>query len=259
MMQQLLVSEGGLVTIKSATLPKGTFTKLQPTDDTFMKTSNPKAILENALRNWATLTQDDTICVKYNSKNYYLKVLEVKPDTQSHAITIIDADVQVDFLASPQELAELTKQQEQRSLSNPNTETKSGVVFGSGGLTKGGQSLSSTSPPQPQPEEQPKFPGSGRRIKDGSPAEPSVASRKPVVSSQTTSTTTSTTTSNVTPSPSANAAVSRSLNGSGGMVFGSNSTSNRTTQDKGKEKEDEKTEEKPGWKAFSGTGYSLKG
>jgi ubiquitin fusion degradation protein 1 len=44
MMQQLLLTEGQLINVKSATLPKGTYTKLQPVDEAFLDLTNPKAV-----------------------------------------------------------------------------------------------------------------------------------------------------------------------------------------------------------------------
>jgi ubiquitin fusion degradation protein 1 len=44
MMQNLLLSEGDLVRLKSATLPKGTYVKLQPHTSDFLDISNPKAV-----------------------------------------------------------------------------------------------------------------------------------------------------------------------------------------------------------------------
>jgi len=53
--------------------------------------------LEKSLRNFATLTKGETICFRYNDQNYYLTVLEVKPEQESQAISIIETDVEVDF------------------------------------------------------------------------------------------------------------------------------------------------------------------
>ena len=44
MMQNMLLSEGDIVHIKSATLPKGTYVKLQPHTKDFLDISNPKAV-----------------------------------------------------------------------------------------------------------------------------------------------------------------------------------------------------------------------
>jgi len=98
MMQNLLIEEGGFITIRSVTLPKGTYVKLQPQSSAFLDISNPKAVLEMRLRNFAALTQGDVIKLEYNSKNYYLSVLESKP---SSAISIIETDVILDFAAPP--------------------------------------------------------------------------------------------------------------------------------------------------------------
>lgn len=44
MMQQLLLTEGQLLTVRSATLPRGTYCKLQPVDEAFLDLTNPKAV-----------------------------------------------------------------------------------------------------------------------------------------------------------------------------------------------------------------------
>lgn len=45
MMQNLLLQEGDTVRVKNATLPKGTYVKLQPHTKDFLDISNPKAML----------------------------------------------------------------------------------------------------------------------------------------------------------------------------------------------------------------------
>jgi ubiquitin fusion degradation protein 1 len=45
MMQNLLLQEGDMVFIKNATLPKGTYVKLQPHTTDFLDITNPKAML----------------------------------------------------------------------------------------------------------------------------------------------------------------------------------------------------------------------
>lgn len=44
MMQQLLLTEGQMIHVKSATLPKGSYCKLQPVDEAFLDLTNPKAV-----------------------------------------------------------------------------------------------------------------------------------------------------------------------------------------------------------------------
>ncbi|XP_059638328.1 uncharacterized protein LOC132280190 [Cornus florida] len=94
MMENLLLQEGDIVRVKNATLPKGTYVKLQPHTKDFLDISNPKAILETTLRNFSCLTTGDSIMVAYNNKKYYIDIIETKP---SNAISIIETDCEVDF------------------------------------------------------------------------------------------------------------------------------------------------------------------
>lgn len=96
MMDNLLLSEGDLVTIESVSLPVARFSKFQPHSIDFLDITNPKAVLENALRNFACLTTGDVIAIKYNKKIYQLCVLETKP---GNAVSIIECDMNVEFEA----------------------------------------------------------------------------------------------------------------------------------------------------------------
>ncbi|KAK9452924.1 ubiquitin fusion degradation protein UFD1-domain-containing protein [Dipodascopsis uninucleata] len=96
MMERLALQPGSLVVISSASLPSGNFVKLQPQSPDFLDISDPKAVLENALRNFSTLTVDDIFEIKYNNKIYGIRVLEVKP-TLSTGISVVETDLEVDF------------------------------------------------------------------------------------------------------------------------------------------------------------------
>ena len=78
MMQNLMVTEGGLIQVESATLPVATFSKFQPLSEDFLELSNPKAVLEMRLRHFACLSAGDIIVINYNNKNYELSVKETK-------------------------------------------------------------------------------------------------------------------------------------------------------------------------------------
>lgn len=91
-MHNLLLEEGDLVQIESVSLPVATFSKFQPQNTDFLDITNPKAVLENALRNFACLTTGDSIAIKYNSRIYELCVLETKP---GNAVSIIECDMNV--------------------------------------------------------------------------------------------------------------------------------------------------------------------
>lgn len=97
-MQNLAVPEGGMVTIRNVSLPKGTYVKFQPQSSDFLDITNPKAVLEATLRNFTCLTKGDAIVISYNDKPYHIDVLEVAP---GEAISIIEADVNVDFAPPP--------------------------------------------------------------------------------------------------------------------------------------------------------------
>lgn len=94
MMQNLLIEEGNVITVTNVSLPKATFVKLQPQHVDFLEISNPRAVLEHALRNFSCVTKGDVICVPYNSKNYHFELKEVQPQD---AACIIETDCNVDF------------------------------------------------------------------------------------------------------------------------------------------------------------------
>ncbi|KAF9172797.1 ubiquitin fusion degradation protein [Mortierella sp. AD011] len=95
MMKTLTLSEGDLVTVKSTSLPLGSFVKIQPQSVDFLDISDPKAVLENALRNFSTLTVGDNIEISYNDNIYGILVMEIKPP--GVGISIVETDLEVDF------------------------------------------------------------------------------------------------------------------------------------------------------------------
>ncbi|KAK9460633.1 ubiquitin fusion degradation protein UFD1-domain-containing protein [Lipomyces oligophaga] len=96
MMERLALQPGSLVVVASTRLPMGSFVKIEPQSPDFLDISDPKAVLENALRNFTTLTIDDIFEIKYNNKVYQIKVLEIKP-TQKSGISVVETDLEVDF------------------------------------------------------------------------------------------------------------------------------------------------------------------
>jgi len=96
MMRNLLLDEGDLLQVESASLPVATFSKFQPHSTDFLDITNPKAVLENALRNFACLTGGDVVAINYNDRVYELCVLETKP---GNAVSIIECDMNVEFAA----------------------------------------------------------------------------------------------------------------------------------------------------------------
>jgi len=138
MMQNLLITEGSLITVTNVSLPKATFVKLQPQHVDFLEISNPRAVLEHALRNFSCVTKGDVICVPYNSKNYHFELKEVKP---KDAACIIETDCNVDFDA-PVGYKEPTTKSESSSKGGINLPT---TDDGENGLNKTGTDAKSSS------------------------------------------------------------------------------------------------------------------
>eukprot|EP00588_Corethron_pennatum_P009706 CAMPEP_0194272462 /NCGR_PEP_ID=MMETSP0169-20130528/6029_1 /TAXON_ID=218684 /ORGANISM="Corethron pennatum, Strain L29A3" /LENGTH=385 /DNA_ID=CAMNT_0039015133 /DNA_START=72 /DNA_END=1229 /DNA_ORIENTATION=- len=94
MMQNLLIEEGSVLTCTNVSLPKATLIKLRPQHVDFLEISNPRAVLEHALRSYSCVTKGDVICLPYNNKNYHLELKEVQPQD---AACIIETDCNVEF------------------------------------------------------------------------------------------------------------------------------------------------------------------
>lgn len=96
-MQTLLLEPGDLVQVKSTDLPPGRFIKLQPQSTSFLDISDPKAVLENAFRNFSCLTKGDVFTFSYNDQIYEMAVLDTKPENDKNAISVLETDLEVDF------------------------------------------------------------------------------------------------------------------------------------------------------------------
>ncbi|MCJ1284268.1 Ubiquitin recognition factor in ER-associated degradation protein 1 [Xylographa opegraphella] len=99
LMQTLLLEPGDLLQIKSTDLPPGQFIKLQAQSTAFLDISDPKAVLENAFRNFSCLTKGDIFTFSYNDQIFEMAVLETKPTTNKNAIGVLETDLEVDFAA----------------------------------------------------------------------------------------------------------------------------------------------------------------
>lgn len=117
-MQTLLLEPGDLLQIKSTDLPSGTFIKLQPQSTAFLDISDPKAVLENVMRNFSCLTKGDIFSFAYNDEIYEMAVLEVKPQTKNKAISVLETDLEVDF-APPVGYVEPTRADRTSGTSTP--------------------------------------------------------------------------------------------------------------------------------------------
>jgi hypothetical protein len=225
-------------------------------------------------------------------------VLEVKPDSPSHAISIIEADVMVDFAPSEDQLKKGTystlfkpsRTVGQRLIESigPAAEQarrqqleKAAVSSIKGKAKATEKEAPGAKPEEPEPEvPKPSFPGSGFRL-DGRPI--SATSSIPSSSSSSSSSSTSssapkpvvrpTTSSSSSSAPSLSAAkpAADSTRKPGGLVFGAGNTAAAAaaakanapaaSKDQGKKKEEEKKpapQEEKKFVPFSGAGYSLR-
>ncbi|KAH8106828.1 UFD1-domain-containing protein [Cristinia sonorae] len=97
MMKTLRLEEGDRIRITGTELPKGKMVKLQAQQVHFLEIHDPKAVLEQALRNFSALTQGDIIEISYNSIVFGLLVMETHPGGEG--IDVLDTDLEVDFAA----------------------------------------------------------------------------------------------------------------------------------------------------------------
>ncbi|KAG9236128.1 putative ubiquitin fusion degradation protein 1 [Amylocarpus encephaloides] len=99
MMKTLGLDDGDMIQIKSTDLAPATFIKLQPQNSNFLDISDPKAVLEKAFRDFATVTKGDIFSFTYNDTIYDIAVIEAKPTSKKMGVSMLETDVEVDFAA----------------------------------------------------------------------------------------------------------------------------------------------------------------
>lgn len=97
MMSTLKIQPGSIIKITNSDVPLGKFVKIEPQSVDFLDISDPKAVLENVLRKFSTLSVNDIIEISYNDKIYGIKVLEVKPESAFNSVCVIETDLETDF------------------------------------------------------------------------------------------------------------------------------------------------------------------
>lgn len=112
MMNMLQLEQEDFFFIRKMDIPKGEIVTFQPHFTKFTELSNPRAVLERALKNFACLTKGDTICITHGDMIFPIDVTAVAPDKSSHAISVLDTDLKVDF-EEPQDYQDYLKQKEE--------------------------------------------------------------------------------------------------------------------------------------------------
>lgn len=129
MMETLSLDVGDMLQIRTTSLELARMVKLQPQETKFLDISDPKAVLERAFRNFATLTKGDIFSFDYNDVVYNVAVLDVKPETEKMGVSMIETDVSVEF-APPVGYVEPEK--------HSGTSTPRSAKPGAGGVPAGG-------------------------------------------------------------------------------------------------------------------------
>ena len=99
LLRSMGVNDGDALLVESASLPKGTFAKLQPLDDEFAaRTMDPRTTLEAAITGvFTTLAKGDSIVVPVDGINVEVFVVELRP---ADAVCVVDTELEVDFVGS---------------------------------------------------------------------------------------------------------------------------------------------------------------
>ncbi|KAL2759692.1 hypothetical protein ACRALDRAFT_1027212 [Sodiomyces alcalophilus JCM 7366] len=247
MMQTLGLDVGDLIQIKTTSLELARHVKLQPQSVNFLEISDPKAVLEKAFRNFATLTKGDVFNFEYNDEIYDVAVLEVKPETEKMGVSMIETDVEVDF-APPVGYVEPERQPRGSGTSTPRS--------GRGNLPAGGllhnqgtmaQSINYSSIAPSATTSTSRFYGEGQRL-------------KPQKGSKTATPQTATPMSGVSSNPPASAPLPRRTNGPmplrlppNKLFLGYEIKPVKTAEDKEREKENANRPH------FAGQGQTLRG
>ncbi|PFH60020.1 hypothetical protein XA68_11541 [Ophiocordyceps unilateralis] len=97
MLETLEMDVGDMIQIRTTSLELAKMVKLQPQSVSFLEISDPRAVLERAFRNFATLTKGDVFSFEYNDEVFQVAVLDVKPETDKMGVSMIETDVSVEF------------------------------------------------------------------------------------------------------------------------------------------------------------------
>jgi ubiquitin fusion degradation protein 1 len=127
MMSTLHLQPGSVIKITNQDVPLGRFVKIEPQSVDFLDISDPKAVLENVLRKFSTLTINDVIEISYNDKIYGIKVLEVKPESAFNSICVVETDLETDF-APPVGYIEPNYSKQVKKSSQPNPQKTMGTM-----------------------------------------------------------------------------------------------------------------------------------
>lgn len=138
-MENLVIEEDEFLRIERTSLPVATYCKIQPLTEDFLDITNPKVVLERALRNFSCLTAGDLIAIRYNDRRYELCVMETKP---ADAVTIVECDMNVEFAPPVGYKADQTTSEargEEEPMDTSDSGGKEALKFPGGGMRMDGK------------------------------------------------------------------------------------------------------------------------
>ena len=80
--------------IRNTSLSKATYVDFKPQSVDFLDASNPRVVLERALRKFTCLTVGDIIQINHAESVFRFKVIDLKPQS---AVSIVETDCEVDL------------------------------------------------------------------------------------------------------------------------------------------------------------------
>lgn len=98
-------ASSAILNITNVSLPLGKYVRLQPQSTAFLDITDPRAVLEHALRQFTTMTLGDCFAILYNETVYEFAVKEVRSnagssdDGKCRAVSVVETDLQVEFEA----------------------------------------------------------------------------------------------------------------------------------------------------------------
>lgn len=92
-----------VVYLSQLKLPEAIFVRLAPLDDSFFELDSPKAVLEEHLKHFSTLTRGAKIPITHAGVMYHLRVVSIETEDCSdvECASIQDLDVSIDLVRTP--------------------------------------------------------------------------------------------------------------------------------------------------------------
>lgn len=103
MMDSLDLQPYDVVYLSQLKLPEAIFVRLAPLDDSFFELDSPKAVLEEHLKHFSTLTRGAKIPITHAGVMYHLRVVSIETEDCSdvECASIQDLDVSIDLVRTP--------------------------------------------------------------------------------------------------------------------------------------------------------------